>query len=372
MRGAPRNEEERVFHHVGFLVNSRSGSNQGSWLISLLGNGNNNKDDDEEAVWVWDLAEGGPNPALECIITRGGRWLLAVAGGDGTVAWVMGALDGYRWGNGEGVMARPTLAVLPLGTGNDLARALGFGPGWSGGTRQEVLDLVCAGSIGKRPFTRRVRYHDRWRVYCAILDQQTMEPTASHHMTLNNYISFGCDAKVCHTFHTLRESVPSLFSSRLFNKMFYTAGGTMAFFEEHVSLERVVRLYVDGSLVTLPPDIYGLMILNIASYAGGADLWGKHEGGDGFERGEHLKPQRSDDGLIEVCGVSGTFNLGAAAVGLAQGTRIAQGAEIVLEFLEQHHIFFQVDGEPAPNALQTPAVIRIRLLDDDTTFIVPQ
>lgn len=310
---------------------------------------------------VFDLAEKSPVDVLLGKDPRE-RWLVLACGGDGTAAWILSALDEFVWD--EDSAPRPVVALVPLGTGNDLALHLGWGATWDQNIARLWERLEHAYS---QPL-------DRWRVWAGGV-RAGGGGGASY--TLNNYASFGCDAAVCHSFHALRESMPSLFSSRLGNKIFYTLGGTKGFFEEHVPLERACRLTVDGRAVKVPPDVYGIMILNISSYAGGADLWGKgeqlEEGEEEEEEEEDREQQSSSDGIAEVVGVTGTFNLGAAAVGLARGIRIARGRELALHFEEPSHcIYFQIDGEPAHEPLLTPAIVRMRLLDNRQRVLVPE
>jgi diacylglycerol kinase (ATP) len=73
---------------------------------------------------VVDLSESGMEEALKwCNLTAPAPSYLLVCGGDGTVGWLLNTAELM------GLAQPPVVAILPLGTGNDLARTLGYGSG---------------------------------------------------------------------------------------------------------------------------------------------------------------------------------------------------------------------------------------------------
>lgn len=105
----------------------------------------------------------------------------------------------------------PPVAVLPLGTGNDLSRTLGWGKSFDGEDLESFLHKVEQA---------QVMLLDRWKVEIkgSMLSRQRV-------FTMNNYFGVGVDAHVALSFHKQRESSPELFQSRILNKLWYGVYG---------------------------------------------------------------------------------------------------------------------------------------------------
>ncbi|XP_061733802.1 diacylglycerol kinase delta-like isoform X2 [Nerophis ophidion] len=95
------------------FVNSKSGDNQGVKFLRRFKQLLN-------PAQVFDLMNGGPHLGLR-LFQKFDTFRILVCGGDGSVGWVLSEIDTLM------LHKQCQLGVLPLGTGNDLARVLGWG-----------------------------------------------------------------------------------------------------------------------------------------------------------------------------------------------------------------------------------------------------
>nr|XP_006816467.1 PREDICTED: diacylglycerol kinase delta-like [Saccoglossus kowalevskii] len=95
------------------FVNSKSGDNQGVRFLRRFKQLLN-------PAQVFDLMNGGPHLGLR-LFQRFETFRVIIAGGDGSVGWVLSEIDKMD------LHKKCQIGVLPLGTGNDLARVLGWG-----------------------------------------------------------------------------------------------------------------------------------------------------------------------------------------------------------------------------------------------------
>ncbi|KFM60145.1 Diacylglycerol kinase theta, partial [Stegodyphus mimosarum] len=314
------------------FVNVKSGGCQGLELICSFRKLLN-------PYQVYDLDNGGPLPGLY-VFRHVKDYKILVCGGDGTVGWVLQCLDNVGQ---DSECQSPPCAIVPLGTGNDLARVLRWGPGYTGGEDPLTLlkDIIEADEIRL----------DRWTVVFhaddkpdekAITTVANSSGSTSEDNTaifvMNNYFGIGIDADLCLDFHNAREENPNKFNSRLHNKGVYVKMGLRKIVSRKTwkDLHKEIRLEVDGKIIDLPP-VEGIIILNILSWGSGANPWGP-EKEDSFSKPTHY------DGMLEIVGVTGVVHMGQIQSGLRSAIRIAQGGHLRIRLNTEVPI--QVDGEP--------------------------
>jgi len=281
-------------------------------------------------------------------------------GGDGTVDWVLSVIDKFDFAS------PPPVGVIPLGTGNDLARTLGWGGGFSD---PSVLPSLIP-TIHELGVAVKL---DRWILK---VTEKTPPPPPEEgeepprDKIMNNYFSIGIDAKVAHQFHTTRNKNPYYFSNQTVNKMWYAKFGTEAIVSGCNGLEQAVEIIIDGQRVSIPVPIEAIVVVNLPSCYGGAFLWEfdkvletlNYEGND--KKGKYV-PLSINDKILEVIGIKNSVHLGQVQLGMACPVFIGQGANISLSFGGQVPLPVQIDGEPW---LQDPATIEISHLGQATMF----
>jgi len=316
------------------FVNSRSGGLQGEHLIrkfKRLLNPNQ----------IFDLNLTNPVKTLKEFRHHKNLRVLC-CGGDGTIGWVLSALDEIK-------NFSPDVAILPLGTGNDLARTLN----WGGGYEDENLSPI----LTKIENSSKVLL-DRWKI--TIKGNDELDKPKS--MVMNNYFSLGVDAEVALAFHTLRNEAPALCSSRLGNKFWYVVNGVRTMLGQIPMIDQFIEVEVDGKPINLATNIGAIICLNLPSYMGGANLWGNAPD-------KHFQTPSVEDGLLELVAVTGSFHLANVSINLSSAIRLAQGKHIKIKFTQDSSLSAQVDGEPWE---QHPCEIEIGHLNQANMLAAPK
>lgn len=316
------------------LVNSKSGGQDGLQLLEKFLQIFEEEKLRGEVVSLTEPAEGGgvvgPGPGLRKY--RDVRNLrVVVCGGDGTVGWVLSQIDAVSWSSHP-----PPVAIIPLGTGNDLSRSLHWGGRYKDKPIKKVLHEVEVANLEKL---------DRWKLGVRTREGVEKHPKATDEIpdsltVFNNYFSMGIDAHIALQFHNARNANSDKFTSRTRNLLFYGLEGgkdlvvhKWRHLMDNVSVKCTLS---DGSVQDITERLknYGthaLLFLNIKSYSGGTRPWKARAG-----------VQSAGDGLVEVVAMD---NVDLALLNLGgTGESICQAREV--EIVTSRAVPVQVDGEP--------------------------
>ncbi|XP_038992931.1 diacylglycerol kinase 4-like [Hibiscus syriacus] len=301
---------------------------------------------------------------------------VVVAGGDGTVGWVLGCLGELHQKGRDPV---PPVAIIPLGTGNDLSRSYGWGGSFPFAWRSAIKKTLHKATTG--PICRL----DSWHLVVQMPGGEVIDPPHSLKATeechldqtlviegnvpdkvncyegvFYNYFSIGMDAQVAYGFHHLRNEKPYLAQGPISNKIIYSSYScTQGWFLTPCmsdpslrGLKNILRIYIkkvrcsEWEQIPVPKSVRAIVALNLHNYGSGRNPWGKLKPDYLEKRG--FVEAHADDGLLEIFGLKQGWHASFVMVELITAKHIAQASSIRLEIRggDWKDAFMQMDGEP--------------------------
>jgi len=329
-------EQLDVPHILCCLINSRSGGKAGQRVLESL-RGKPDSCFGEKRI-VFDLKDfiGFPEEAIESLrssfafqdekLERDSpiRRFLIVGGGDGTMKWAMEILAKVNPPTDQ----VPALALIPLGTANELSRV----SGWNAfRTRFNVSKYVQ--SVIRGPIVPI----DNWKVEIAPREGE------SKSFSMICFMSIGIDAKVAAKFHKTREAAsPFWTGSVIRNKLVYVYFGLKRLVSKHCALASRIDLKVDSTPTEFPASLQSIQVFNVCTAADGIYFWGT--GRSTRDELQDYKDPALSDGFLEVCGLKNMMSVSTAKVQLAHSFRIAQATDVEFD-VKAPKLVIQIDGE---------------------------
>jgi diacylglycerol kinase (ATP) len=265
-------------------------------------------------IQVVSLSSRGPAEALEIVKLSPVKCRVLVCGGDGSTSWVLNTINEMKLDD------KVSVAICPIGTGNDLSRVMGWGA--------EINDSDLH---SPNKFIEKIRNAeridlDRWQMEVKF-DNRSMISRRLHHdkkFFMYNYFSVGVDALVTLNFHKARASAFYIVKSKIINKFMYFLYGTQqVLIQDCDHLDEKIDIFIDGLKVELP-ELQSIVTLNIDSWGAGVKLVEMLKENEKSFADSHSM----SDGLAEVFGVSSSFHIAQLQVGLAKPIKLGRAKEV--------------------------------------------
>jgi len=254
--------------------------------------------------------------------------LIIICGGDGTVSTIVSYLVDLD--------QVPPFAIIPLGTGNDIARSTGWLKSWV----EFGLDGIFYGiKEGK------CKSFDVWQIRAK--RQNTLE---CH--TFCAYAGMGYDGRMCQEFLRLNQFFARWGIPTGIKRLLYLPAGLRIFYKNLLHPEKIrcnISYVQNGERMGLQDRFGQILFCNSGFYSGGGLIFKKYS---------------LEDGLIEFFGLKGYWSYMQLLFEARLPGRHSSIPPIQSSFFEMElfsSAYFQIDGEPA-GILRKDCYVELELL----------